>query len=193
MTSIEELKKQRDASRKATAGGPPPRTSNPFFGVGPITDLTTDEVDARLTRFEFEAWLERTYRKVDDKGQDIGAFTSGEIGRSMHRGYPADKVLVDMMREIHRYFEFPKTNKMAVGLGGGHSGFTVCVLHMMNANDADQHHIRRHARPESDAAQAGGFFRQSWGAQMIEMQRYAGMAMKRASTSAMTKARSRRR
>jgi len=173
MTSIEELKKQRDASRKATAGGPPPRTSNPFFGVGPITDLTTDEVDARLTRFEFETWLERTYRKVDDKGQDIGAFTSGEIGRSMHRGYPADKVLVDMMREIHRYFEFPKTNKMAVGLGGGHSGFTVCVLHMMNANDADQHIFVDTPRPESDAAQAGGFFRQSWGAQMIEMQRYA--------------------
>ena len=36
----------------------------------------------------------------------------------MHRGYPADKFLADMMREIHRYFGFPKTNKMAVGLGG---------------------------------------------------------------------------
>lgn len=173
MTSIEQLKAQRDASLKATAGGPPPRTTNPFFGVGPITDLTTDEVDARLTRFTFEAWLERTYRKLDDKGRDVGAFTSGEIGRSMHRGYPADKILTDMMREIHRYFEFPKTNKMAVGLGGGHSGFTVCVLHMMNANDPDQHVFVDTPRPESDAAKTGGFFRQSWGAQMVEMQRYA--------------------
>ncbi len=173
MTTIDDLKKQREASLKATAGGPPARTSNPFFGVGPITDLATDEVDARLLRQEFDAWLEANYRKLDDRGQDIGSFTSAEIGRSMHRGYPADKILIDMMREIHRYFEFPKTNKMAVGLGGGHSGFTVCVLHLMNANDAGQHIYVDTPKPETEEGSGGGFFRQSWGAQMIEMQRYA--------------------
>ena len=173
MTAIDALKAQREASLKVTAGGPPSRTSNPFFGVGPITDLTTDEVDARVTRLAFENWLEANYRKLDDKGNDIGAFTVAEIGRSMHRGYPADKILLDMMREIHRYFEFPNTNKMAVGLGGGHSGFTVSVLHLMNANDAGQHIYVDTPEPETDAAAPGGFFRQSWGAQMKEMLRYS--------------------
>ena len=92
MATIEELKAQREASLEATAGGPPARTINPFFGVGPITDLTADEVDSRRMRFEFEAWLEANYRKVDDNNNPIGAFTSAEIGRSMHRGYPADKI-----------------------------------------------------------------------------------------------------
>ena len=91
----------------------------------------------------------------------------------MHRGYPADKILIDMMREIHRYFEFPKSNKMAVGLGGGHSGFTVCAVHMINANDPDQKVYVDTPRPESDAAGNGGFFRQSWGTQLIEMHRHA--------------------
>ena len=40
MNDIATLKAQREASLEATAGGPPARTSNPFFGVGPITDLT---------------------------------------------------------------------------------------------------------------------------------------------------------
>ncbi|MGQ0486103.1 MAG: NAD(P)-dependent oxidoreductase [Hyphomicrobiales bacterium] len=173
MTAIGDLKRQRLAAIAATLGGPPKRTTNPFFGVGPITDATADEAEARLLRFEFDAWLEKNYRKLDDKGRDIGAFTSAEIGRSMHRGYPADKFLTDMMREIHRYFEFPKTNKMAVGLGGGHSGFTVCALHMMSTSDRTQHVYVDTPAPESDAAKASGFFRQSWGAQLIELQRYA--------------------
>ena len=122
----ETLQNIRQAALKATAGGPPQRTGNPFFGVGPITDGVADEAEARLLRFEFDHWLETNYRKLDDKGRDLGPFTAGEIGRSMHRGYPADKVLLDMMREIHRYFGFAKANKMAVGLGGGHSGFTGC-------------------------------------------------------------------
>ena len=170
---INLLKSQREAAVKSTADGPPLRTSNPFFGVGPITDLTIDEVDSRLMRFEFDAWLEKNYRKLDDKGQPIGSFTAAEIGRSMHRGYPAEKILVDMMREIHRYFEFPKNNKMAVGLGGGHSGFTVCAVHMINANDPSQNVYVDTPRPESDEAKAGGFFRQSWGSQLIEMHRFA--------------------
>ena len=125
MATVQELKAQREAAIKATSGGMPARTTNQFFGVGPITDLTADEAESRLLKFEFEAWLEKTYRKVSDTGEDLGPFTAAEIGRSMHRGYPADAILGDMMREIHRYFEFPKKNKMAVGLGGGHSGFTV--------------------------------------------------------------------
>ncbi len=40
-----------------------------FFGVGPITNMTVDEVDRRLTRFEFEAWLENNYQKLNDRGQ----------------------------------------------------------------------------------------------------------------------------
>ena len=173
MATIEEMKTQRAMSMEATKDGAPARTTNQFFGVGPITDLTTDEVDSRRVRFEFENWLETNYRKLDDKGRDLGPFTAAEIGRSMHRGYPADKILLDMMREIHTYFGYPKKNKMAVGLGGGHSGFTVCVVHMMNANDPTQHTFVDTPKPESDAAKAGGFFRQSWGAQMIELQRYS--------------------
>ena len=172
MANIDELKAQRNFALDATRAGPPKRTSNPFFGVGPITDVTRDEVESRLLRFEFEAWLEKNYRKLDDKGRDIGCFTAAEIGRSMHRGYPADKFLLDMMREIHRYFGFPKSNKMAVGLGGGHSGFTVCALHMIDAGTPDQHVFVDTLEPESAAANAGGFFRQSWGAQIIEMMRY---------------------
>lgn len=173
MANIEDLKRQRLGALEATKQGPPKRTSNPFFGVGPITDATRDEVESRLLKFEFEAWLEKNYRKFDDKGRDIGAFTAGEIARSMHRGYPADKFLLDMMREIHRYFGFPKQNKMAVGLGGGHSGFTVCLLHMVNAQDKSQHVYIDTPEPESPAASAGGFFRQSWGAQLVEMMRYS--------------------
>ena len=173
MTSIEKLKAQREACLKATENGAPTRTINPFFGVGPITDITTDEADSRKMRYDFERWLERTYRKYDDKGNDVGGFTAAEIGRSMHRGYPADAILLDMMREINRYFAFPKANKMAVGLGGGHSGFTVCAMHMMNANDEHQHVYVDTPTPESKAAAGGGFFRQSWGVQLIEMHRFA--------------------
>ncbi|MCB1378025.1 MAG: phosphoglycerate dehydrogenase [Alphaproteobacteria bacterium] len=170
---IDRLKAQREASLKATAGGPPLRTSNPFFGVGPITDGALDEAESRALRFEFEHWLERNYRKLDDTGRDVGPFTAAEIARSMHRGYPADKFLLDMMREIHRYFEFPSSNQMAVGLGGGHSGFTVCALHLLTTNDPAQHIFLDTLAPESEAARAAGFFRQSWGAQIIEIMRLA--------------------
>jgi lactate dehydrogenase-like 2-hydroxyacid dehydrogenase/phosphoserine aminotransferase len=173
MSNIERLKTQRQASVEKTKNGAPARTRNPFFGVGPITDGATDDADSRFLKFEFEHWLETNYRKLDDKGRDLGPFTAAEIGRSMHRGYPADKFLLDMMREIHRYFEFPKSNKMAVGLGGGHSGFTACALHLITTNDPDQHIFVDTLRPESDAAKSSGFFRQSWGAQIIEMMRYA--------------------
>ena len=173
MGVMDILRRQREASMKATEAGPPERTSNPFFGVGPITDAALDEVDSRLIRFEFERWLETNYRKLDDRGRDVGPFTVAEVGRSMHRGYPADKFLLDMMREIHRYFEFPKGNKMAVGLGGGHSGFTVCALHMITTNDKAQHVFVDTPAPESEPAKASGFFRQSWGAQIVEMMRYA--------------------
>ena len=108
MTSISTLQEQRQLSLDKTQSGPPNRTINPFFGVGPITDMTRDEVDARQLRFEFDAWLETHYPKLDDAGNVIGNFTTAELGRGMHRGYPADKVLVDMMRETNRYFGFPK-------------------------------------------------------------------------------------
>lgn len=170
---IERMQAQRDASLAATRAGAPLRTSNPFFGVGPITDGALDEADSRLTRFAFEHWLEANYRKLDDRGRDTGPFTAAEIGRSMHRGYPADKFLLDMMREIHRYFEFPKSNRMAVGLGGGHSGFTSCALHLLSVNDSAQQVFVDTLAPESEEAKASGFFRQSWGAQILEMMRYA--------------------
>jgi hypothetical protein len=110
MSDIATLKHQHAAALAATAGGPLPRTSNPFFGVGPITDGAADEVEARRNRFAFERWLEENYRKLDDTGKDIGPYTTAEIARSMHRGYPADKFILDMMREIHGYFGFPKSN-----------------------------------------------------------------------------------
>ncbi len=173
MSNVETLKAQRAASLEATRNGRPARTANPFFGVGPITDGAADEADSRFIKFEFERWLEQNYRKLDDRGNDLGPFTAAEIGRSMHRGYPADKFLLDMMQEIHRYFEFPKANKMAVGLGGGHSGFTACALHLITTNDPSQHVFVDTLKPESEEAKSSGFFRQSWGAQIIEMMRYA--------------------
>ena len=173
MASTDQLNAARLASLAATAAGAPTPTSNPFFGVGPITDMTRDEIDARTLRFEFDAWLETNYPKLDDQGNKIGNFTAAELGRGMHRGYPADKVLNDMMREIHRYFGFPKKNVMAVGLGGGHSGFTVAAMHLMNANAADQKIFVDTPKPETESAQAGGFFRQSWATQLTEMQLYA--------------------
>ena len=172
MSTQSDLELQREVSIQLTTGGPPTRTVNPFFGVGPITNMTTDEVDRRLIRFEFDAWLENNYQKLNDKGQKIGPVTTGELDRCMHRGYPADKVVLDMMREIHRYFEFPKKNKMAVGLGGGHSGFTVAVLHLMNT-DSNFHVFVDTPKPESESAKYGGAFRQSWGVQLIELQKYA--------------------
>ena len=164
----------REESLAATAGGPPPRTINPFFGVGPITDMARDEADSRQLRFAFEHWLEQNYRKLDDKGRDIGCFTAAEIGRSMHRGYPADKFLLDMMREIHRYFEFPEAEPAwpwawAAGIRASPSA----ALHFLTVNDAAQHVYVDTPAPESDLAKASGFFRQSWGAQIIEMMRYA--------------------
>ncbi|MGB1237429.1 MAG: NAD(P)-dependent oxidoreductase [Pseudomonadales bacterium] len=173
MASLQQLKSARDTAISQTQGGAPQATSNQFFGVGPITDMTQNEVDARQLRFEFDAWIEANYPKLDDKGNRIGSFTTAEIGRGMHRGYPADKVLNDMMREMHRYFAFPKSNKMAVGLGGGHSGFTAAALHMMTANDPSQIVFIDTPKPESEAAKAGGFFRQSWGTQLTELQRHA--------------------
>lgn len=168
-----ELIAQRNLALEATRGGAPLTPSNPFFGVGPITDATTDEADSRLRRYAFDRWIEANYRKFDDQGNDIGPFSTSELGRSMHRGYPADKILLDMMRAIHRYFEFPKSNRIAVGLGGGHSGYTVCVQHLLNANEADQRVYVDTPRPEGADAANSGFFRQSWATQLIEMHRFA--------------------
>ena len=46
-------------------------------------------------------------------------------------------------------------------------------MHMMNATDESQHLFVDTPEPESEVAKGGGFFRQSWGAQIIELQRYA--------------------
>ena len=173
MLSTTLLLSMREDAIAKTKDGVGPIPSNPFFGVGPITDATTDEVDSRLRRYEFDRWIESNYRKFDDTGNDIGPFTTAELSRSMHRGYPADEILTDMMRAIHRYFEFPKTNRIAVGLGGGHSGYTVCVQHLLNANDTDQKLYVDTPRPETAAASEAGFFRQSWAAQLIEMYRFS--------------------
>ncbi len=173
MLSVEKLHAIRQASIEETAGGPPARTSNQFFGVGPITDMTRDEVHARLLRYDFEAWIEENYPLLSDQGNVVGKSSFREFNRSIHRGFPAEPVLRDMVREIHRYFEFPKKNIMVVGIGGGHTGFTVCAMHLLNANDPDHHVFVDTPRPESKEAVSGGFFRQSWGTQLIELQRYA--------------------
>ncbi|MEM6304884.1 MAG: phosphoglycerate dehydrogenase, partial [Pseudomonadota bacterium] len=170
---MSDLKAQRDASLAATKAGPPARTVNPFFGVGPISDVIPDEAEGRINRSAFDRWLEDTYRKRDDKGRDLGPFTTAEIGRSMHRGTPADAILRDMMFHMHRYFGFPKENPMAVGLGGGHSGFTVAIMHLMNPNLEGQRVFIDTPRPETEAATKGGFFRQSWGTQILELQQFA--------------------
>ncbi len=171
MMTVDVMLAQRQKALDLTKAGPPQRTSNPFFGVGPITDGALNEADSKNIRRDFERWIGKTYRKFDDLGRDIGAFTVAELGRSMHRGYPADKVILDMMREIHRYFGFSSSNHMAVGLGGGHSGFTVCALHLISAADSNQHIFIDTPEPETESAKSGGFFRQSWGAQLVELMR----------------------
>ncbi|MBG6159197.1 lactate dehydrogenase-like 2-hydroxyacid dehydrogenase/phosphoserine aminotransferase [Labrenzia sp. EL_159] len=170
---MSDLAAQREHCIEMTRKGQPARTKNPFFGVGPITDMVLDDAEGRKNTLAFNRWLESTYRKLDDKGNDIGPFTTSEIGRSMHRGYPADAILLDMMHHIHRYFGFPKSNQVAVGLGGGHSGFTVAIMHMMNPNLEGQKLFVDTPKPESDDARAGGFFRQSWGTQILELQQFA--------------------
>lgn len=158
-------------AEKLTAGGPPPAPSNPFFGVGPITDMTQGPDGALDAQRAFSDWVTARYRKLSDTGADLGGFTVGELARSMHRGYPADAILLDMARKIHGYFEYPKTNRMAIGLGGGHSGFTAAALHMLSAGDPDQGVYIDTPKPETEAASKGGFFRQSWAAQILEMYR----------------------
>lgn len=169
MLTREFLHAAREAALDATRGGPPAPPSNPFFGVGPISDGSTDEVDRRLRRLAFERWLGATYRKRDDRGRDIGGFTATELARSMHRGEPADSILLDMMRAIHRYFGLPARNRLAVGLGGGHSGFTVAVQHLMTLNDPGQHVYVDTPHPEGVGSGAAGFFRQSWATQIIDL------------------------
>lgn len=167
----DQIKTARQQSLDATVNGAPKRTRNQFFGVGPITDMTLDEFDARKRNIAFNAWIEATYPKLDDTGNKIGNFTQAEFNRGMHRGYPADQVLLDMMRTLVRYFNFPNKNKIAVGLGGGHSGFSVAALHMIATNRAEQHIFVDTPRPETGVAKKSGFFRQSWGAQLVEMLR----------------------
>lgn len=170
--SVSQLTDIRQSAIEASQDVPV-RTKNPFFGVGPITDGICRPMEASQNRFEFERWIESRYRKKDDRGWDLGPFSAAELGRSMHRGEPADTILKDMMHTIHRYFGFPATNKMAVGLGGGHSGFTVAVSHLMNPNLASQKVFVDTPKPETPTSKDGGFFRQSWAMQILEMQDHA--------------------
>jgi phosphoserine aminotransferase len=62
---------------------------------------------------------------------------------------------------------------MAVGLGGGHNGFSVALLHLMNPNDATQRVYVDTPKMETPSAGTGGFFRQSWGTQVLELQKFA--------------------
>ncbi|MGP9590363.1 hypothetical protein [Halomonas sp. AOP42-B2-16] len=169
MLTTDILRAALKTALAATHAGPPALPSNPFFGVGPISDGSTDEVDRRLRRLEFEHWLHATYRKTDDRGNDIGGYTVSELARSMHRGEPADSILLDMMRSIHRYFGLPVLNRLAVGLGGGHSGFTTCIQHLMTLNDPDQQVYIDTPAPESDHNNPAGFFRQSWATQITDL------------------------
>ena len=50
MTTLVQMQEQRLNALELTRSAPPKLPSNPFFGVGPITDATTDEVDSRLRR-----------------------------------------------------------------------------------------------------------------------------------------------
>lgn len=169
MLTDDVLNAARLAAIRATRGGAPAVPSNPFFGVGPISDGSTDEADRVARKRAFERWIAERYRKLDDRGRDLGGFSVTELARSMHRGEPADRILTDMMRAIHRYFELPKENRMAIGLGGGHTGFTVCMQHLMTLHDDDQQVFIDTAHPETPASVASGFFRQSWATQIIEL------------------------
>lgn len=173
MISSAFLRAALKAANDATLAGPPAAPSNPFFGVGPISDGSLDEVDRRQRRLAFERWVEARYRKRDDRGQDLGGYTTTELARSMHRGEPADSILRDMMGTIHRYFGLPVQNRLAVGLGGGHTGFTVCLQHLMTLSDPMQHVYVDTPRPETPESAASGFFRQSWATQIIDLCRFS--------------------
>lgn len=111
---------------------------NLFFGVGLIIDVMLDEVDSCLCCVEFDYWIEVSYCKFDDIGKDFGLFLMVELLCSMYCGYLVDVILLDMMCIIYCYFEFFVMNCMVVGLGGGYSGFIVCVQYLLNVNDVSQ-------------------------------------------------------
>jgi phosphoserine aminotransferase len=161
-----------ERARDVTRSGVPAQPGNPYFGVGPITDGTHCTAESRQLDDDFANWLEQNYRQYDDRGRDLRGFSVAEIRQCMHRGYPAEKILLDMMRQIHRFFEFPAQNRLGVGLGGGHSGFTSCIMHLMSVRDECRIFIDTPA-PESDTAAGSGFFRQSWAEQIIDLQRYS--------------------
>lgn len=153
----------------ATRTGAPTAPSNPFFGVGPISDGSLNEVDRQQRMHAFANWISETYRKYDSLGRDLGGYTESELALSMHRGEPADSILRDMMRGIHGYFQLPRQNRMAVGLGGGHTGFTVCVQHLMSMTDPGQRVFVDTPHPETPESATSGFFRQSWATQIIDL------------------------
>lgn len=173
MHTIDALYAAHHRALAATRSGPPAAPSNPFFGVGPISDGTTDEADRQSRRHDFECWVSDTYRKTDDRGRDLGGYSVTELARSMHRGDPADAILCDMLGAIQRYFCLPKQNQIAVGLGGGHTGFTVSVQHLLSLSDPDQQVFIDTPYPESPEAAASGFFRQSWATQIVDLCRFA--------------------
>ncbi|RUW22592.1 hypothetical protein EN858_19825 [Mesorhizobium sp. M4B.F.Ca.ET.215.01.1.1] len=72
MTSVAVLREEQLSALRLTAAGRPRRTANPFSGVGPITDLTLDEVGARPLRFEFEAWLYLGFAKTNQMAFGLG-------------------------------------------------------------------------------------------------------------------------
>ena len=96
-----------------------------------------------------------------------------EISRSMHCGFPAEAILLNMMHNIHRYFGFTKSNPMAVGLGAGHSDYSAAVAHLMNPNNSDREVFVDTPEPETPAAMTSGFLYQSWGTQILEFQEHA--------------------
>lgn len=168
------LARHRDLALAASRKGPPAPPSNPYFGVGPISDGAANAAEHQGARAEFEIWLGARYRRRDAEGRDLGPYSAADFARSMHRGEPADTVLRDMMRSVHRYFGLGAQNRLAVGLGGGHSGFTVCIQHLLAPRDPAQHVFIDTAHPEAPGETGAGFFRRSWAAQIHELCAHAG-------------------
>lgn len=174
MTALnrEELLEIRARALASTAEGPPAAPINKFWGVGPISDMTADDFERRMRRFEFEAWYEANYSLIDDQGKPIGVVTAGEQKTSMHRGYPSEKVVADYLRAVHENFRFGEDIWLGIGLGGGHAAMTMLTSALLHP---DTKVFVDTPPPETDEAKGAGAFRRSWAYQI--KQRYKLSAM----------------
>jgi phosphoglycerate dehydrogenase-like enzyme/phosphoserine aminotransferase len=132
----------------------PAKPSNSHFGVGPIMKLKAeDSVQFAQRTFEFNQWVKKEY------GVEVH-----DLEQHMHRYPKSVEITKGFLKEVHRYFEYGDNNTLGIGLGGGHSAFTVLTSAML--------HPRLDVfvdTPKPGTPEAGvGAFRNSWATQITD-------------------------